>query len=107
MVFVRTRVDAQNLQSFLKSQGIFNLFLSHSNLGGPMSREYSILVLHSGIPQNKRRKNLEEFKNGEVRFLVCTDVAARGIDIDSLPFVLSMPTFQIHLSSYTRSYLTR
>jgi len=35
------------------------------------------------------RKNLERFKTGEVRFLICTDVAARGIDIKELPYVIS------------------
>jgi ATP-dependent RNA helicase DDX1 len=37
-----------------------------------------------------RRKNLEAFKDGDVRFLICTDVAARGIDIRGLPFVVNM-----------------
>merc|ERR1712100_28686 len=32
--------------------------------------------------------NLEAFKEGDLRFLVCTDVAARGIDIAGLPFVI-------------------
>lgn len=30
------------------------------------------------------------FKDGDVRFLICTDVAARGIDISGLPFVINM-----------------
>jgi len=38
--------------------------------------------------QDERRSNLESFKEGDVRFLVCTDVAARGIDIAGLPFVI-------------------
>ena len=38
----------------------------------------------------ERRRNLAAFKGGAVRLLICTDVAARGIDIDSLPFVINM-----------------
>ena len=39
---------------------------------------------------DERRRNLAAFKDGAVRLLICTDVAARGIDIDSLPFVINM-----------------
>jgi len=37
-----------------------------------------------------RRAALEAFKDGSVRFLICTDVAARGIDVKGLPFVINM-----------------
>ena len=37
----------------------------------------------------ERSAALEGFKNGEIRFLICTDVAARGIDIKELPYVIS------------------
>tara|TARA_A100001035_G_C27589412_1_gene411250 strand:- start:51 stop:677 length:627 start_codon:yes stop_codon:yes gene_type:complete len=37
-----------------------------------------------------RRVALDAFKEGDVRFLICTDVAARGIDIKSLPYVINM-----------------
>lgn len=40
--------------------------------------------------QEERRKNLEYFKAGDVRFLVCTDLAARGIDIKELPFLMML-----------------
>ena len=33
---------------------------------------------------------LQAFKEGDVRFLICTDVAARGIDISGLPFMINM-----------------
>jgi Rad3-related DNA helicase len=46
-----------------------------------MVNEYTCVCMHSdrGVPE--RRENLQKFKDGEVRFLICTDVAARGIDI--------------------------
>jgi ATP-dependent RNA helicase DDX1 len=33
---------------------------------------------------------LQAFKEGDVRFLICTDVAARGIDIKELPYVINL-----------------
>jgi ATP-dependent RNA helicase DDX1 len=33
---------------------------------------------------------VQAFKDGDVRFLICTDVAARGIDINGLPYVINM-----------------
>ncbi len=33
---------------------------------------------------------LQAFKQGEVRFLICTDVAARGLDISGLPYVVNL-----------------
>jgi ATP-dependent RNA helicase DDX1 len=33
---------------------------------------------------------MQAFKDGDVRFLICTDVAARGIDISGLPYVINM-----------------
>jgi ATP-dependent RNA helicase DDX1 len=57
--------------------------------GGVVEGQYSCVVLHSDRSQAERTANLERFKNGEARFLICTDVAARGIDIKELPFVIS------------------
>ena len=37
-----------------------------------------------------RRDALKKFKQGEIRYLICTDVAARGIDVMDLPFVINM-----------------
>ncbi len=39
--------------------------------------------------QQERSANLEAFRDGLVRFLICTDVAARGLDIQELPYVIS------------------
>ncbi len=37
----------------------------------------------------ERRANLDAFKAGECRFLIATDVAARGIDVKCLPYVIN------------------
>lgn len=52
--------------------------------------EYSCAVLHGDRSPQERRSNLAAFKEGDVRLLVCTDVAARGIDVQELPFVINM-----------------
>ena len=38
----------------------------------------------------ERRSSLQALKDGDVRILICTDVAARGIDIEGLPYVINM-----------------
>ncbi|QDH14259.1 DEAD/DEAH box helicase [Formicincola oecophyllae] len=45
--------------------------------------------LHGGLDQSMRFETLERFRQGELKVLVCTDVAARGIDIDSLSCVIN------------------
>ena len=44
------------------------------------------VCLHSDRSLQERTDNLEKFKQGKVRLLICTDVAARGLDISGLPF---------------------
>ena len=46
--------------------------------------------IHGDKPQPARLRALERFKAGEVRVLVATDVAARGLDIDDLPVVVNV-----------------
>jgi ATP-dependent RNA helicase RhlE len=46
-------------------------------------------AIHSDRAQSDRTKALEGFKAGEIRVLVATDVAARGLDIDALPHVVN------------------
>jgi ATP-dependent RNA helicase DeaD len=45
--------------------------------------------LNADLPQNDREKVMEQTRRGQVRFLVCTDVAARGIDISHLTHVIN------------------
>jgi len=46
-------------------------------------------AIHGDKAQNQRQKALNQFKNGEIRVLVATDIAARGIDIEKLKFVIN------------------
>ena len=49
--------------------------------GGPKNRgnPYSCVCLHGDRKPHERKANLQSFKDGDVRFLICTDVAARGL----------------------------
>jgi len=50
---------------------------------------FAAAAIHSDRTQSERTKALDDFKKGEIKILVATDVAARGIDIDQLPFVIN------------------
>jgi len=47
-------------------------------------------AIHGDKPQPARQRALDRFKAGDVRILVATDVAARGLDIDALPVVVNV-----------------
>jgi ATP-dependent RNA helicase RhlE len=46
-------------------------------------------AIHGNKSQNARERALEQFKEGKVRILVATDIAARGLDIEALPHVVN------------------
>jgi len=71
LVFTRTKHGANRLSGQLEKDGI------------------SSAAIHGNKSQNARTKALDDFKKGEVRVLVATDIAARGIDIDQLPHVVN------------------
>jgi superfamily II DNA/RNA helicase len=50
---------------------------------------FDVAALHGDMSQPKRTETLERFKNGEVRLLVASDVAARGLDIQGLSHVFN------------------
>lgn len=52
-------------------------------------KDISAAAIHGNKSQNQRQKALKQFKNGNIRLLVATDIAARGIDIDKLRYVLN------------------
>jgi len=59
-------------------------------------------VMHGDIPQNQREITLKRFRDGKIRCLVATDVAARGLDIPSVDLVV-----QIEPPKETETYIHR
>lgn len=71
IVFTETKRGADSLSHVLKVHG------------------HSVETMHADRNQRERSSALENFRNGKVKFLVATDVAARGIDVESVAFVVN------------------
>lgn len=71
LVFTRTKFGANNVAEFLTKNGV------------------QAMALHGNKSQSARTQALAGFKSGDIRALVATDIAARGIDIDDLPHVVN------------------
>ncbi|HQS83769.1 MAG: hypothetical protein B7Y25_02430 [Alphaproteobacteria bacterium 16-39-46] len=50
---------------------------------------FDVAALHGDMPQNKRTETLDQFRKGEVKILIASDVAARGLDIEDITHVVS------------------
>ena len=81
LVFTRTKHMAARLASWLDRDGV------------------DATAIHGDRTQGEREKALAAFKNGEVRVLVATDVAARGLDIEALPHVVNFE-LPMHAQDY-------
>lgn len=88
LVFCRTKLDCDNVEHYLRATGGGSQLRLDAESG--RQNAYSCAVLHSDRSAGDRRAALEAFKAGRARFLVCTDVAARGIDVRELPYVINM-----------------
>ncbi|MVT09636.1 DEAD/DEAH box helicase [Chitinophaga tropicalis] len=71
LVFVRTKVRAERVFAAMQRVGI------------------KALTMHGGKEQDNRLQVMEEFKNGDTRLLITTDVNARGIDIPNVDYVVN------------------
>ncbi|GKX57753.1 ATP-dependent RNA helicase RhlE [Leminorella grimontii] len=71
LVFTRTKHGANHLSEQLNKDGI------------------SAMAIHGNKSQGARTRALEGFKQGNIRVLVATDIAARGLDIEQLPHVVN------------------
>lgn len=71
LIFTRTKYGANHLAEQLNKDGV------------------TAAAIHGNKSQGARTRALADFKSGAIRALVATDIAARGIDIDSLPHVIN------------------
>ncbi len=71
LVFTRTKHGADRVARDLKKNGIKSA------------------SIHGDKAQNQRQKALQSFKSGKIKVLVATDIAARGIDINKLEYVIN------------------
>jgi ATP-dependent RNA helicase DDX1 len=88
LIFCRTNLDCDNLEAFLTRAGGGAKWRAGAEKG--KENRYSCCVLGGARGQEERTRNLQAFRDGDVRFLVCTDVAARGLDIKELPYVVNL-----------------
>lgn len=52
-------------------------------------KKYPCEALHGGLLQNERLEGIRNFKRGEFRYLIATDVAARGIDVENVTHIIN------------------
>ncbi len=71
VIFTATKRSAEELSETLLEQG------------------HSAAALHGDMPQHKRTRTLQRLRDGHTRFLVATDVAARGIDVAGISHVIN------------------
>jgi ATP-dependent RNA helicase RhlE len=71
IIFTRTKHGANRVAEYLDSAGV------------------SSRAIHGNKSQSARQKALQEFKNGSLRALIATDIAARGIDVDDITHVIN------------------
>jgi ATP-dependent RNA helicase RhlE len=71
LIFTRTKHGADNVVKFLKKNN------------------FTAEAIHGDKSQTARQRALDHFKTKEIQLLAATDIAARGIDIESLPFVIN------------------
>ncbi|MDR1690718.1 MAG: DEAD/DEAH box helicase, partial [Candidatus Methanoplasma sp.] len=51
--------------------------------------DYRVKAIHGDMPQSKREKVLKDFRDDKIEILIATDVAARGLDIDDISYVIN------------------
>jgi ATP-dependent RNA helicase RhlE len=80
IVFARTREFAENVSRYLDRKDVGEVRAIHANKG-----------------QNTRINAMDDFREGRVRVLVCTDVAARGLDIPAVSHVINLSVPREHI----------
>src|SRR6516164_6663376 len=94
LVVVRPEDKREALRRLIRSEDVNNalIFCNRKRdvdiLFGSLTRHgFDAAALHGDMPQPKRTETLERFRKGEIRLLVASDVAARGLDIQGMSHV--------------------
>lgn len=96
LVNVRNDDKREALRRILKAKDIHNAFIFCNRkkdvdilFKSLTSHGFDAVALHGDMPQSKRNETLAKFKAGEAELLVCSDVAARGLDISNVSHVIN------------------
>lgn len=84
IIFCRTKVRADKLETDLHQRG------------------YDCIKIHSDIPQNKRERLMKSFKDGDIQYLIATDVASRGLDISGVSHI-----YNYDIPEHVETYIHR
>jgi superfamily II DNA/RNA helicase len=87
------------LRNLLESEKVKNAFIfcnrktTVDKLYRSLSKyKFNVAQLHGDMPQSSRTETLDRFRRGDVSLMVCSDVAARGIDISDISHVFNFET---------------
>ena len=96
LVMVKTLDKREALRRILRAKNIHNAFIFCNRkkdvdiLYKSLTKHgFNAVALHGDMPQSKRNEMLAKFKAGEAELLVCSDVAARGLDISAVGHVIN------------------
>ena len=109
MVVVNSKAKREALRSLIRSENVKNAFIfcNRKRDIGTLQKSlvqhgFSAVALHGDMTQPARTETLAKFKNNEVSLLVCSDVAARGLDIQAVSHV-----FNFDVPSNAEDYVHR
>jgi superfamily II DNA/RNA helicase len=97
------------LRKLLETENVKNAFIFCNRkkdvdilLGSLVKHGFNAGGLHGDMSQSHRMETLEKFKSGEIKLLVCSDVAARGIDVSAVSHV-----FNFDVPTHAEDYIHR
>jgi len=96
LVWTRANSKRETLDQLIRQENIKNAFVfcnrkkDIDGLAQWLGRKgYAVAALHGDMIQSKRYETLDRFKAGTVQILVCSDVAARGLDVEAMSHVFN------------------
>src|SRR5579871_39382 len=106
LVMVRQTEKREALRRLLRAQDVHNAFIFCNRkkdvdiLFKSLEKHgFSAVALHGDMPQSRRNEMLAKFKANEAELLVCSDVAARGLDISDVGHVINFDV-PVHAEDY-------